>query len=47
MTWLTQAVKIRDAIRAELKTLFAPRPAERDTAAIRAESVDYLENWDV
>jgi len=36
----------RDAIRAELKTLATPRRADvRDTSEIRAELVQYLQNW--
>ena len=36
----------RDAIRAELKTLATPRQTgTRDTSEIRAELVEYLENW--
>src|SRR5207244_663615 len=47
---ILQAVKVReqrqDAIRAELKTLATPRQAgSRDTSEIRAELVEYLENW--
>jgi hypothetical protein len=47
---ILQAVKVReqrrDAIRSELKTLATPRRAgTRDTCEIRAELVEYLENW--
>lgn len=47
---ILQAVKVReerrDAIRVHLKTLATPRQAgTRDTSEIRAELVEYLENW--
>jgi len=47
---ILQAVKVReqrrDAVRTELKTLATPRRAEaRDKSQIRAELVEYLENW--
>jgi hypothetical protein len=47
---ILQAVKVReqrrDAIRSELKTLATPRrAATRDTCEIRADLVEYLENW--
>src|SRR3989441_5431363 len=47
---ILQAVKVReqrrDAIRTELKTLATPRQAgTRATSDIRAELVEYLENW--
>jgi hypothetical protein len=45
-----RAVKVReqrrDAIRTELKTLATPRRVQpRNTSQIRAELVEYLENW--